>query len=164
MEKEENRAYNRDPHRPLNRASKRICAIVLSAGVSLAFCGCHVDWYSRSSSAMMKDSRQCSELWDGVEKMWHAWGIAMDDGTAERNHEIPPAYWTPPVKALHPIRVYVDVSNTVIVQKIVDGVEYGKYIMTPESSHYPSAGFVSGPLQGGVVSDYHRRVYYLPFR
>ena len=67
--------------------------------------------------------------------------VAMHNGETLRDGEIPSRYWSEPIKALHPIRVYHDVGNTVIVQVITNGMEYGKYIALPTSSSMPHSDF-----------------------
>ena len=41
---------------------------------------------------------------------------------------------------MHPVRVYDDHGNTVVVQKMVDGIESGKYIVPLVSSWIPFRG------------------------
>jgi hypothetical protein len=48
--------------------------------------------------------------------------------------EVPPGKWSGAIRALKPIKVYLDVSNLVVVQRLADGVESGKYIIEPVSS------------------------------
>jgi len=54
--------------------------------------------------------------------------------------EIPSKYWTEPIKALMPLRVYIHRANVVVVQKITGNVEEGKYIYIPLSSYIPEPG------------------------
>ena len=103
--------------------------IVLICGLHYLV-GCQTDWYSRSSIILLKDPQVESEkLLTGVAQMWRSYGTDMDLGKVKRSEEIPMCYWNAPIRDLHPIAVYRDVSNYVIVQKIVGGTEYGKYIM-----------------------------------
>lgn len=48
--------------------------------------------------------------------------------------EIPSKFWTPSIKALKPIKVYAHRVNIVVVQRIHDGIEEGKYIILTISS------------------------------
>jgi hypothetical protein len=49
--------------------------------------------------------------------------------------EVPSSKWSAAIQALKPIKVYVDGSNLVVVQKAANGIESGKYIIEPWSSH-----------------------------
>lgn len=74
---------------------------------------------------------------------------------------IPPEYWTGPIKALHPLTVYTHRVNVVVVQRIRDGIEEGKYIYIPISSYLPHSGddgfeFMPNPQKG--VYDFKRTV------
>jgi hypothetical protein len=73
------------------------------------------------------------------------------------------------IKSLHPIKVYEDRGNVVVVQKIDGGVESGKYIVPFVSSHFPfggEGGFTLAPATGcpsciyqgpgAVVYDYRK--------
>ncbi|MBN1437226.1 MAG: hypothetical protein JW936_09130, partial [Sedimentisphaerales bacterium] len=53
---------------------------------------------------------------------------------------IPPEYWADSIRRLDPIRVYMHEYNIVIVQSQNDGVEEGKYVLTPISSYLPRSG------------------------
>ena len=54
--------------------------------------------------------------------------------------EIRSQYWTEPIKALRPVRVYMHHYNLVLVQKMSGEVEEGKYISSPISSYLPKSG------------------------
>jgi hypothetical protein len=69
--------------------------------------------------------------------------------------DIPPKYWTASIRALKPIRVYLHRINVVVVQRVVNGVEEGKYIYIPVSSYLPMSGddgftFTPNPLKGNT--------------
>ncbi len=53
---------------------------------------------------------------------------------------IPPECWAAPIKALHPITVYTHRVNLVVVQRVHDGIEEGKYLYIPISSYLPHSG------------------------
>jgi hypothetical protein len=55
-------------------------------------------------------------------------------------HEIPPQYWTEAIKALKPLSVYLHLMNVVVVQRVVNGIEEGKYIVILISSYLPQNG------------------------
>src|ERR1043166_284483 len=50
-------------------------------------------------------------------------------------NEVPSSKWSAAIQALKPLKVYVDVGNLVVVQKVANGIESGKYIIEPWSSH-----------------------------
>jgi hypothetical protein len=57
------------------------------------------------------------------------------------------------LKSLHPVRVYSDHINTVVVQRVTDGVESGKYLIPLISSYIPfgeEAGFRITPTDSYV--------------
>ncbi len=61
-------------------------------------------------------------------------------GASPTEGGIPPECWAGPIKALHPIKVYTHRVNIVVVQRIHDGIEEGKYIYIPISSYLPHTG------------------------
>ncbi len=75
-------------------------------------------------------------------------------GRAEGNGaDIPSRYWEEKIKALQPIKVYLHRMNLVVVQRVRDNIEEGKYIYLPISSYLPSSGddgfeFTPNPLPG----------------
>lgn len=54
--------------------------------------------------------------------------------------EIPEQYWAEGIRELKPIKVYKHRVNIVVVQKVRDNVEEGKYICIPVSSYLPMNG------------------------
>ena len=102
-------------------------------------------------------------MWDGYRTIKMA---ASRTGTTLLDGEFPPQCWTDPIKALHPIKVYSDVGNVVVVQKIVNDIEYGKYIMPPHSSHHPQAEFILVRSNTNCVfmSDYQKHVSATPIK
>ncbi len=79
--------------------------------------------------------------------------------------EIPPAYWEPRIQHLHPVKVYTHRVNLVVVQRVKDGAEQGKYISLPVSSFqpvcsylfkHPVDGFVFRPAWGNGVFNFTR--------
>ena len=120
----------------------------------LGLSGCQTDWYSTTSLAIAKHPDAATEsLHNGVNEMYRSIAFGKVAGT-----EIPPRFWSAPIKAQHPIKVYEDGGNTVIVQKIVGGVEYGKYFMPPESSHVPEADFNCTRSGASFVYNYRRQL------
>jgi hypothetical protein len=68
---------------------------------------------------------------------------AVRDGQekkVEGEAEIPAKYWSEPIKALKPIKVYVHRLNVVVVQRVENNVEEGKYIINVISSLAPRTG------------------------
>ena len=94
---------------------------------------------------------------------------AIRGGTPDPTNEIYPTYWTDGIKALNPIKVYTHRINVVIVQRVSDGIEEGKYVYIPISSYLPMTGddgfvFSPEPLNGSTYSlgdgvfDYKRTI------
>jgi hypothetical protein len=79
-----------------------------------------------------------------ADRTYAAYGAAITAGKEEKPAAdapvIPSKYWTEPIKALRPIRVYVHHHNLVVVQKVSDNMEEGKYIMNEISSYLPKSG------------------------
>ncbi len=77
--------------------------------------------------------------------------------------EVSPSKWSAGIRALKPIKVYVDVTNLIIVQRVADGIESGKYVIPSLSSHGPSGKFIKftrvGLLDGLVEGDPLAEVY-----
>lgn len=77
------------------------------------------------------------------ESAWRMHAAFMRENTAEGGRDgaaIPSRYWTDPIRALQPIKVYTHRVNVVVVQKISKGVESGIYIYIPISSYLPTDG------------------------
>ena len=83
--------------------------------------------------------------------------------------EIPERYWAQAIRELKPIKVYTHRVNIVVVQKVRDNVEEGKYINIPVSSYLPMDGvdgftFQPNPLKGNQyhlgdgIFDYQRTI------
>ncbi|MEN6627935.1 MAG: hypothetical protein ABFD69_17050 [Candidatus Sumerlaeia bacterium] len=94
---------------------------------------------------------------------------AVGAGAKHPATEIPPAYWADAIKELKPIRVYTHRVNIVVVQRVNEEVEEGKYIYIPISSYLPENGVdgftvTPNPHQGNTyqlgtgVFDYSRRL------
>jgi hypothetical protein len=65
---------------------------------------------------------------------------AVRAGAEKLQEEIPPQYWTAAIRALDPIKVYLHRVNVVVVQRVRDGIEEGKYICIMSSSFMPRTG------------------------
>ena len=85
------------------------------------------------------------------------------------SNEIHERYWAPAIRELKPIKVYTHRVNIVVVQKVHDNVEEGKYINILISSYVPMDGvdgftFHPNPLKGNQyhlgdgVLDYQRTI------
>ena len=80
--------------------------------------------------------------------------------------QIPSNYWADPIRALNPLKVYMHRINIVVVLRLHDDIEEGKYILLPISSYLPMNGvdgfeYTPNPLRGNtyqtqVVLDYKR--------
>jgi hypothetical protein len=56
--------------------------------------------------------------------------------------EVEPSKWSLAIQALKPMKVYREGANLVVVQGLANGVESGKYIITPVSSNRPAGRFI----------------------
>jgi len=56
-------------------------------------------------------------------------------------NEVPASNWSPSIQALHPIKVYWEGGNLVVVQLLRNGLESGKYVISPLSSTGPMGHF-----------------------
>jgi hypothetical protein len=131
---------------------------VLLAGLCLmllAACGCqsNEDPESPSSSLSPNDA----DLVEAAEATYVARLRATRGGTPDPTNEFYPTYWADGIKALNPIKVYMHRINIVVVQRISDGIEEGKYIFIPISSYLPMTGddgfvFSPEPLNGNTYS------------
>lgn len=63
---------------------------------------------------------------------------------------IPAKYWTDPITALKPLKVYLYGANLVVVQKISGNSEEGKYFVFPEASYVPATATKSDGAITGV--------------
>ena len=92
-------------------------------------------------------------------------------GGEKRNPVIYRECWAEGIKKLKPIRVYKHKNNIVVVQKVRDNVEEGKYIHIPISSHMPMDGIDGftlhpNPMKGNRyylgdgIFDYQRTIEY----
>ena len=123
---------------------------VLLAGLCLmllAACGCQSNEEPESSSLSPE------ELVEAAYATYLNRRNATRGGTPDPTNEIYPAYWADGIKALNPIKVYKHRTNIVVVQRISDGIEQGKYICIPISSYLPMTGddgfvFSPEPLSG----------------
>ena len=57
--------------------------------------------------------------------------------------EVPSTYWDPGIQRLHPIKVYTHRGNLVVVQRVSQGEEHGKYIYLPVSPFLPVSAWFS---------------------
>ena len=123
---------------------------VLVAGLCLmlpAACGCQSNEDAESSLLSPED------LVEAAYATYLARRNATRGGTRDPTNEYYPTYWADGIKALNPIKVYKHKNNIVVVQRISDGTEEGKYICLPISSYMPMTGddgfvFSPEPLSG----------------
>ncbi len=65
---------------------------------------------------------------------------AVRTGKESNREEIPSPYWAASIQALNPVRVYLHKGNVVVIQRVHEGVEEGKYICIPLSPYVPQSG------------------------
>jgi len=85
---------------------------------------------------------------------------AADSGQQMRLEDIPKQYWTDKIKELKPIKVYIHRANIVVVQRVSDNIQEGKYIYIPISSYMPHGtddGFTFTSI-GDDVYDFKRTI------
>jgi hypothetical protein len=92
-----------------------------------------------------KEGFSSAGLSNAAEKTYANYNRAFQAGIEKRQTEateleIPSKYWTDPIKALKPVKVYVHRINVVVVQGMNNGIEMGKYIYIPISSFLPTNG------------------------
>jgi hypothetical protein len=128
----------------LSRWSVTLCAMGLAASCAAAA--------GPTNTLPSATTNSPDYLSYAARKTYATYGTAIVDGKEERpaagNLDIPSKYWMEPIKALRPVRVYTHHYNIVVVQKVSDDVEEGKYIMNPISSYLPQSGddgFVFSP-------------------
>ncbi len=123
---------------------------VLLAGLCLmltAVCGCQLNKAPESSSLSP------DHIVEAAHATYAAYVRAMKGKTPGLTNEIDSKYWANGIKALKPIKVYIHRVNIVVVQRISDGAEEGKYICIPVSSYLPMTGedgfvFTPAPMSG----------------
>jgi len=82
-----------------------------------------------------------------------AYTKAVRAGRETPRDEIPPACWTDGLRQLKPLKVYTHRVNVVVVQRITQRTEEGKYVYIPISSYLPQSGddgfvFSPNPMSG----------------
>jgi hypothetical protein len=122
-----------------------LCLILLAA------CGC------QSNEASNSPSLASCDIARDAQATYSAHGRAVRAGTETLTTEIPSTYWADRIKALNPIKVYTHRVNIVVVQRISDGTEEGKYIYIPISSYLPHTGddgfeFSPNPQNGNTYT------------
>lgn len=123
----------------------------------------------QKKSSIDNTALSTSELAESAYQTYSRYVRAINAGEEVANPEIPERYWSEPIRELKPIKVYTHRVNMVVVQKIRDGVEEGKYIYTPVSSYLPMDGidgftYKPNPLKGNRyhlgdgILDYQRKI------
>ncbi len=140
---------------------------IRSTGLALALlcfaCGCRENQQA-VSPALFPDG-----LAEDAQKTYSAHVGALNAAGEKLGNEIPPGCWAERIKALHPLKVYTHRANIVVVQRMNDGVEEGKYIDILISSYLPQTGddgfvFSPNPTSGNTyqlgsgVFDFKRTV------
>ncbi len=124
----------------------------------------------QAKSAVEKTTLSQNNLAEAAHQTLSSHMRAMRGSGAENpTHDIPSQHWAEGIKKLKPIKVYTHRVNIVVVQKIRDNVEEGKYIYIPVSSYLPMDGidgftYKPNPLKGNRyylgdgVFDYQRTI------
>jgi hypothetical protein len=139
---------NRKPQRCCERNADNMKTETLSQGyvmacsVGLAICAAAP---SQTNTRPSEATNSPGDLSYAAEKTFAAFNSAIMAGKEEKPvddnlPEIPLQYWTEPIKALHPVKVYLHHYNLVVVQKISGEVEEGTCISSPISSYLPMSG------------------------
>ena len=136
---------------------------VLFRGLCLmlvSLCGCGSAERPESVSSVPSNE----ELVEAAYATYRARSDAVRGGTPDPTNEYYPTYWAPGIKALNPIKVYKHMNNIVVVRRIEDGAEYGKYIHIPISSYLPMRGdygftFYPEPLNGNIYTLHNNGVF-----
>jgi hypothetical protein len=127
---------------------------VLLAGLSLmllAACGCQSNESPQSPSLFPDD------ITGDAQATYAAYVQAFNAGTETLTTEIPSTYWADRIRALDPVKVYTHRISIVVVQRISDGTEEGRYIYLPISSYLPQTGddgftFSPDPKSGDIYT------------
>ncbi|MBL7153000.1 MAG: hypothetical protein ISS79_04740 [Phycisphaerae bacterium] len=127
---------------------------IVLAGLCLMLLG---GWGCQSKEKAESASLARGDLAQAAYSTYIARGRATRGGTKDPTNEIYPTYWADGIKALNPIKVYTHRINIVVVQRISDGIEEGKYIYIPISSYLPMTGddgftFSPEPRKGNTYS------------
>jgi len=123
----------------------------------------------QSKSGVEKTALSTSTLAGAANETFSSHVRAINAGKEILSTEIPEQYWAQAIKGLNPIKVYKHRVNIVVVQKIRDNVEEGKYIYIHISSYLPMDGddgftYKPNPLKGNQynlgdgVFDYKRTI------
>ena len=114
----------------------------LTRGALVAVCAIGLSACRKQTSATTQP-RPAQSLQMEAERTRVAHMRAVEAGKEKRSGDeanIPESYWTDGIKALKPVKVYTHRVNVVVVQRVSDGVEHGKYIYVPVSSYIPISG------------------------
>ena len=97
--------------------------------------------YSCSQSETVSNTTvKCKNLPESAQKTYAAYIKAVKSGTSISSTNIPSSYWTAPIKALHPVKVYCHRVN------IVCGAKHGQ--RNRERHLYLYSGFVVSAAVG----------------
>jgi hypothetical protein len=123
-----------------------------------------------SSCQKKPDVEKTTNLVDAAHQTYASRVRAINEGKDNSSStEIHERYWAQAIRELKPIKVYIHRNNIVVVQKVRDNVEEGKYINIPVSSHLPQDGidgftFQPNPVKGNQyhlgdgIFDYQRTI------
>ena len=114
----------------------------LTQGALVAVCALGIS-ACRTQPSDAEQRRPAYALPQAAEQTRVAHMRAVEAGKEKRSSgeaNIPESYWADGIKALQPVKVYTHRVNVVVVQRVSDGVEHGKYIYVFTSSYIPISG------------------------
>jgi hypothetical protein len=107
---------------------------VLSAVAMVELCGCH----GGLEAGRVAISPEV--LFNAATETQARYIRAVNAGDEVRSDVIPERYWADAIRRLKPLKVYTHRANVVVVQRVRENVEEGKYICTLISSFLPQQG------------------------
>ena len=123
----------------------------------------------KTKSSNNNDALRSNKLDAAAREMFMRHGAAFSHGRIAEYNIIREEYWAPVIRELKPMKVYKHRGNIVVVQRIVNNREEGKYIW-PGSSYLPENGvdgyfIMPNPQKGNLydtgdgVFDYHKSIH-----
>jgi hypothetical protein len=142
-----------------NRMNKNLWkfAAWILPGLCIGLCSC------QKSESKELSAEDASQLVVAATATHAAYIRSLSPGQTA-SQVIPKECWANEIAALHPIRVYTHRANLVVVQRQIDTVEEGTYIVTLISSYLPTGGddgFTYDPNpRNGNEYDLHQGVFH----
>jgi hypothetical protein len=113
----------------------RVAFLAVVSGVAVVgLCGCHGSLDGGRTTISPK------VLFNAATETQARYIRAVNAGDEVRSDVIPERYWADAIRRLKPLKVYTHRANVVVVQRVRENVEEGKYICTPISSFLPQPG------------------------